>query len=205
MAYDLSGGTNHYLSASDPVDATPLTMACWFRVTSLVSQNLLWLSNNGNVSQASWGMYINTALRAYVGAGGSASDFAATTNPSTNTWHHACLSAESDSSRTVFLDGGSSATNTATRNVNAASIVGLRMGWTPNSLIGLIAEVGVWNAALTAAEIASLAKGMTCDKVRPQSLVFYAPLVRDLQDVRGGLTITNNNAATVANHPRVYA
>jgi hypothetical protein len=33
---------------------------------------------------------------------------------------------------------------------------------------GRIAEVGIWNAALTAAEIASLAKGMTCDKVRPQ-------------------------------------
>jgi hypothetical protein len=58
---------------------------------------------------------------------------------------------------------------------------------------------------LTAAEIASLAKGMTCDKVRPESLVFYAPLVRDLIDAKGGLTITNNNGATVANHPRVYA
>ena len=70
---------------------------------------------------------------------------------------------------------------------------------------GRIADAAIWNAALTASEIASLAKGMTCDKVRPQSLVFYAPLVRDLQDVRGGLTITNNNTATVANHPRVYA
>jgi hypothetical protein len=76
-----------------------------------------------------------------------------------------------------------------------------------NSLIfhaGSIAEVGIWNAALTAAEIASLAKGMTCDKIRPQSLVFYAPLVRDLIDAKGGLTITNNNGATVANHPRIY-
>lgn len=67
------------------------------------------------------------------------------------------------------------------------------------------AEVGIWNVALTAAEVASLAKGMTCDKIRPQNLVFYAPLVRDLQDTKGGLTITNNNTATVANHPRVYA
>jgi hypothetical protein len=67
------------------------------------------------------------------------------------------------------------------------------------------AEVGIWNAALTAAEIASLADGFTCDKVRPQSLVAYFPLIRDLQDLRGGLTITNNNSATVANHPRVYA
>ena len=74
-----------------------------------------------------------------------------------------------------------------------------------DGLTGRIAEVGIWNAALTAAEVASLADGMTCDKVRPQSLVFYAPLVRDLIDVKGGLTITNNNTATVAAHPRVYA
>ena len=67
------------------------------------------------------------------------------------------------------------------------------------------AEVGIWNAALTADEVASLAKGMSCDKVRPQSLVFYAPLVRNLIDQKGGLAITNNNGATVANHPRVYA
>ena len=68
-----------------------------------------------------------------------------------------------------------------------------------------MAEVGVWNVALTAAEIASLAKGMTPDKIRPQNLVFYAPLVRNLIDQKGGLALTNNNGATVANHPRVYA
>jgi hypothetical protein len=69
----------------------------------------------------------------------------------------------------------------------------------------LIAEVGIWNVALTADEIASLAKSMTCDKVRPQSLVAYFPLIRDLTEIRSGLAVTNNNTATVANHPRVYA
>ena len=72
-------------------------------------------------------------------------------------------------------------------------------------MTGQMAEVGIWNVALTDAEIASLADGMTCDKVRPQSLVFYAPLVRELIDARGGLTITNNNTATVAAHTRVYS
>ena len=62
----------------------------------------------------------------------------------------------------------------------------------------------MWNAALTDAEIASLAKGYKPTRIRPQSLVFYAPLIRDLQDTRGSLAITNNNSATVANHPRVY-
>ena len=73
-----------------------------------------------------------------------------------------------------------------------------------NFFNGLLAEVGIWNAALSPAEIASLAKGVTCDKIRPQNLVFYAPLIRDLLDQKGGKTITNNNGATVANHPCIY-
>jgi hypothetical protein len=45
---------------------------------------------------------------------------------------------------------------------------------------------------------------MTCDRVRPQNLKFYAPLIRNLVDIKGGLTITNNNTATVSEHTRVY-
>ena len=69
---------------------------------------------------------------------------------------------------------------------------------------GDFAELGMWQSTLTAAEIASLAKGMTCDKVRPQSLVYYTPLIRDIQDLARGMTLTDTNS-TVANHPRVYA
>lgn len=66
------------------------------------------------------------------------------------------------------------------------------------------AEIATWKAGLADAEITALARGFTADQIRPQSLSFYAPLVRNLQDVRGGLTITNNNGATVANHPRLF-
>jgi hypothetical protein len=68
----------------------------------------------------------------------------------------------------------------------------------------IIAEVGIWNVALTAAEVASLAKGVTCNKIRPQNLVFYAPLIRNLQDTKGGRIITPVNSPIVAAHPRVY-
>jgi hypothetical protein len=116
----------------------------------------------------------------------------------------------SSTSRTAFIDGvagSEGTTNIGTQN--AATYINLGARTANNALAGFftgdIAEVGIWNAALTAEEVASLADGMTCDKVRPQSLVFYAPLIRDLIDAKGGLTITNNNSATVANHPRVYA
>lgn len=68
---------------------------------------------------------------------------------------------------------------------------------------GDFAELGMWQATLTAEEVASLAKGMTCDKIRPQSLVYYTPLIRDIQDLARGMTLTNTDS-TVANHPRIY-
>ena len=64
------------------------------------------------------------------------------------------------------------------------------------------AGAGIWNVALTAAEIASLAKGFSPRLIRPQSLAFYAPLIRETLDIRGGLTLTDSGS-TVADHPRI--
>jgi hypothetical protein len=122
--------------------------------------------------------------------------------PSTSNWNHCAGVFSATNSRSLYANGvlqGSSAVN-----VNPTSLTTSSFCNADSSVSTSIAEIGIWNAALTAAEIASLAKGMTCDKVRPQSLVFYAPLVRDLIDAKGGRTITNNNGATVANHPRIY-
>jgi hypothetical protein len=205
MAYEFNG-SNQNLISIDPIDAVPLTIACWFKSDVLATKNLTFLSDT-NAGANGWGMYLSAAglLRGYVIAAGASSDFGTTSSYSIGTWHHACLSCPTNSERTVYLDAGGQTTNTATRNVSAVGITTLRIGWPASALDGLAAEVGVWSAALTQPEIASLARGMTCDKVRPQNLVFYAPLVRDLIDQKGGLAITNNNSATVANHPRVYA
>jgi hypothetical protein len=140
------------------------------------------------------------------GSGGVATTTAGYT---ANTWHHACGVFTSSTSRAVYLDGTNSGTNATNITPSGLDTTTIGSRFTQNTngvfLNGLIAEVGIWNAALTAEEVASLAKGMTCDKIHPQNLVFYAPLVRDLIDQKGGRTITNNNGATVANHPRVYA
>ena len=126
-------------------------------------------------------------------------------------WRH-CAGVFTPSNRQeVFLDGASDALKTS--SVAASIYSGTSPLWvgayfdvttSDRAFNGDIAEVGVWNVALTADEIASLAKGMTCDQIRPQSLVFYAPLVRELRDLKNGFTITNNNGATVSDHPRVY-
>jgi hypothetical protein len=216
MAYNFNGTNQHLNINSAPVTAWPLTMACWFNTSNATNNQVLM--HLGDLS--------STARFLLGAAGGLAGDpvnFAVandtnvfnsaetTTGYSINTWTHACGVQSSNTSRKAYINGGSSAENTGSTGtqsgIDSVTIALQRFNnvTTANRFTGQIAECGIWSAALTDAEIASLAKGMTCDKVRPQSLVFYAPLVRDLIDYKGGLTITNNNTATVANHPRVYA
>jgi hypothetical protein len=213
MAFDFTGGANRYLSvASAPASGSPMTIAGWFYATSTGGQAVICaVGQNGSPAHRN---------QLFMQGGGSVQAFAAgasgTDQPSSatsvvaNEWSHCAGVYTSATSRTAYRNGTAGTAGTAnigTQNAANETLINARN----NGSIGIIsnvariAEVGIWNVALTAAEIASLADGMTCDKVRPDSLVFYAPLVRDLIDYSGGLTITNNNSATVAVHPRVYA
>lgn len=131
-------------------------------------------------------------------------------------WHHACIVFNGNESgntnrlkfyfdgvaQTLSFSGTIPATTSNTSDVEQFRVgrAQLDNAWST----GDFAEIGMWQASLTAEEVASLAKGMTCDKIRPQSLVTYIPLVRDIQDLARGMTLTDTNS-TVANHPRVYA
>jgi len=215
MAYDFTAASSQHLSvASAPVTSTPLTLACWVYKANVADASSILLAITNEVSPASSSFNLvhnvtNNTIRAPAQQQGNPSQVAISTSGLTNnTWGHACAVFESSTSRIAYCNGGNSGTNTGSATPADLTRVLIGAGWfgsLSSYANGLIAEVGIWNAALTAAEIASLAKGMTCDKVRGQSLVFYAPLIRSLQDLRGGLSITNNNTATVANHPRVYA
>jgi hypothetical protein len=210
MAYNFNGSNQYLSTASSPASGTPMTIACWMRPTN--SDSLGAGVSVGQTSASHRNQVFVQASRIDIAAQGASALSQVQSSDATafsNVWTHGAGVFASATSRTVYKNGGNSATvttNIGSQNAFASALVGVR----DNGSIGLyfngnIADVGIWNAALTADEIASLADGMTCDKVRPQSLVFYAPLVRDLIDAKGGLTITNNNTATVAIHPRVYS
>jgi hypothetical protein len=213
MAYEFNGTSQYLNTASAPVTAAPLTLACWFYPNNATNNMVLMsVPDNAEVNSNRFFLFANGSAAGdpiEAGAQGGALGIALSTAGFTaNNWNHACGVFTSTSSRTSYLNGGNAGTNTTTATPSGVDRVRIAARFSSGTaglyLSGRLAEIGIWNAALTAAEVASLADGMTCDKVRPQSLVFYAPLVRDLQDVRGGLTITNNNTATVAVHPRVY-
>lgn len=201
-------GTNSRIHVSSAVlSATPYTMACWFRTTNMTQLGTL-ISMTKSTSTTNYaGLFfrgdiagdpIDILIEGKSGQGSARS----TTGCTSGQWHHACGVFNSSTSRTVYIDGGSSATNT---NSVTPSLDRTEVGAWRSSLwfSGDIAEVGVWDIDLTAAEVASLAKGVSPALVRPQSLVTYLPLIRDVIDVRAANGFTDVNT-TAANHPRVY-
>jgi hypothetical protein len=215
MAYAFTAASSQYLStASAPASGTPMTIAGWIKASGTSGSDRILASvgvasaTHRNQVQITTSGASNILQLFAVGATNNSGVVNGPSSFSTD-WTHLAGVFTSSTSRTPYVSGTAGTVGTVnigTQNAANTATIGARWNTTiGNFFSGAIAEVGVWNVALTAAEIASLAKGMTCDKVRPQSLVFYAPLVRNLQDVKGGLTITNNNSATVANHPRVYA
>ena len=211
MAYDFTAASSQYLStASAPVTSVPFTMACWMRPSNAGSVGVqLSLGDIGSNNRYLIYQSANTIYAAAASSSTLDQSLINNGSPPNNTWGHTAAVFAATNSRQIYFNGTAGTLNTG--SVNPTGIDSLLIaghyadGVYKNFFDGDLAEVGIWNAALTAAEIASLAKGMTCDKIRPQNLVFYAPLVRNLIDQKNGLTITNNNGATVATHPRVYA
>jgi len=211
MAYSFNGTTQYLLTSGSPIpNAEPVTMACWFYPIDSGSNNyLMAAASNSSVTGQFLGIRCNTSKvgASRRGASGVPEAFTTTTY-TTGQWNHAAAVFSSTASRTAYVNGGGSATNTVAETpsgtLTGVSIGALTRSSTTLFMNARVAEAAIWTAALTATEILSLNAGASPALVRPQSLVFYAPLIRDLQDVRGGLAITNNNGATVVDHPRVF-
>lgn len=121
---------------------------------------------------------------------------------SANTWSSLVGVFATNTSRVCWLNGTNGTANTST--TDSATFDAVLLGSAGGSGIPIIADAAIWSVALSSDEIASLNKGFKPFRIRPQSLIFYAPLIRNLQDVDRGITLTNNNGVPVANHPRVY-
>ena len=212
----ISAITNQRITGTSTVakNLTNFTLAGWINYTGGATLQSFGFGSSGfNNTCIGW-FPTSTRQIYFVVANGSNTNAYVAKN--VTGWHHAAFtfdgSQTGNSNRIkIYFDGvNETATFSGTipsATSNNAANEAIRIGQDVNGNFGSgqYAEIGAWQATLTPEEIRALAKGMTPDKIRPQNLVFYAPLVRDLIDQKGGLALTNNNAATVANHPRVYA
>lgn len=209
MAYSFASASSQYLNTTtSPISDVPMTLAIWTRDDRLAVYSTLFIQNTTNSNRHGIFNRGNPENLVQISSVGPSPVSANTTATYTaDVYKHAAAVLASTASRTIFFNGGNSATNTTTvsaTGLNQISIGARYSGSYGAFFNGQAAEAAIWNTNLTAAEVASLSKGFKPCRIRPQSLVFYAPLIRNLQDIKGARAITNNNTATVANHPRVY-
>ncbi len=199
-----------YFQGTVPVTAAPFTMACWFNVTDITAGHCLMSLGDFNTNNyhfmAANGDVASDPIRCITKAGGADNIATSTAAYSASTWQHACAVFASSSSRTIYLNGGNSATNTGSASptgIDYIAIGRIRVSnnWFNTYTGGTYAEAAIWSAALSADDIAALNNGFRPSAVRPQNLVFYVPGIREIIDVRGGLALTHSGNS-VAAHPR---
>ena len=204
-------GTSSYIEGSTAaVTAEPLTMACWFKSASVAApKTLLSIGTSGGTArhQLIEAQNLAVPVRAdSIDSGGSLASASATGSISTGQWYHAAGVWTASNSRAAYLNGANSGTNTTSITVSGTNrtMVGARIsaGTVGSFYAGEIAEAAIWNVALTADELKSLAAGFSPRLIRPQSLVFYAPLIATVQDIRAGIALTDTST-TSATHPPV--
>ena len=212
MARAFDDASAEYLEAgSAALTAAPMTMACWFNSDSAaLNQRLFSLANETNGTDfyglmAGGGVSGDIIRLSLQQGSGNASFVDTTTGYAINTWHHAAGSVDAAGNLKVWIDGGSKGTGSTAftpTGLNRTRVGFLRAA-TPQYTSGLIGEVGLWNVALTDAEILALYRSSPL-AVRPESLAAYWPLRLDEdKDWLGGFDLTANGTPQVGDHPPI--
>lgn len=213
-SYDQASSEYHEVDAT-PVTAVPLTIAGWMYPADTTTFKTLVAIVDKDVPDRWFAVYLDSTAHAVAAARGDAVNDAlavTTATHSASTWIHVAGVFDSNVSRSIFLNGANKVTNTNDRTPSGLDrfSIGRHGDSTPGTYMnGRLAEVCVWNVALSDNEIALLARGINPLRIRAQSLLTYHPLFGNASPepnlaVGGG---TYNLAATgtidAADHPPV--
>lgn len=200
---------------SSLISALPVSVSVWVDPDNLTTENTIWWL--GDSSLATHGLMLAfsgaTALDPVRAIAFNSTSAVATTANAYNVgvWNHAVAIFASSTDRSVILNGdiankGTNATSKSVTSFNRTCF-GRRADSTPSDPhFGAIAECGMWDIALTDAEVIMLSKGVSPIYVRPQNLVSYWPLLGRSspdRDLVGRQELTVNGTTTVP-HTRVF-
>jgi hypothetical protein len=216
----LDGSNTWGMADVAEVTGVPVTICGWGNTTSNTQDNTIFALDVSAVqTRAEIRIQLSGAQggdpgRTTAQQGGSAAEPLTSTSYTINNWFVVCGVHSATNSHTVYLNGGGKVTDTTNvtpANINHTTIGGYRNGSAGSccneKFAGRVAEVGLWNVALTDADVTMLTKyAPPC--VRRDKLVAYYPLLNSavaLLDFFGASAnnLTRNNNPTEGAHPNV--
>ena len=204
-------GVDKLIVSSAPVTAVPLSMSAHIRMNTLTlgaSFPVLTIDDNATTNRFALGVCDGATINVLAVSVASSTIIEGVSTGSisdTTGFHHAGAVFASTTSRTAFLDGvaGTTDTNSSTPSGIAYTRIGCKAS-NLRDFNGYIAHPAIWSVALSADEMAALAKGASPLSIRPASLVFYSPyLGRDSPeiDIVGGRTLTVTGTSSSTEEP----
>lgn len=208
MAYLFSAASSQYLtlpSLGTFADGN-LTLSAWYYPTNNTGVQSIFGFSNGT----SQGVLLYTNVGKLEANRFNSPTFNTSTsvaNLNVGQWNHVALVVNTaGSSQRVWLNGVASSSVSPTASpANSQFFIGTRryLGSLADYANGRIAEAGVWNAALPDDQIISLSKRFRCRYVRGINQILDLRLIRQLQDLSSGGTISPANNPTVFDHPPI--
>jgi len=207
MSIDLSGGgSSDWLSGSASPSASPLTLAAWFNADGFTGADEVIALTDSSVTNRYIGIRLSSSnCGAHVdSASGFAESLMGSGGSGLGSWTHVGGVFASTTSRLVYVNGSPGTENTGTSStvtIDTLGIGGLIHSSPTNTVNGKIAEVAVWTAGLSAAEMAALANGVSPLLIRPGSLYAYLPL---LDKASPSIDLIGANGSTWSDTPASF-
>lgn len=203
MARSFNGSTDWLALASAPVSASPVSWSLWVYDSGGAAQQTPFALSNSGAATTYFETDIQAGKAVRCAERNSANAVAASGGTlSAATWTHVCgVVRTGGNDRSIFLAGTktSSTTSTTAPSVNQIQIGRRRAATT--FFAGRLAEIGLWNVALSDATVAALAAG-DAPSLHTTGLVAYWPLIGDDNDASGnGHHLTANGSPGFVTHP----
>jgi hypothetical protein len=207
MAFNFRGD-NWLQGNGTPVTGPPLTFSAWVRPPYPPSAAAMIIEVSNNTVAERFTLYYEPNFGFGIYQQGSGQGAAAYSPFISTGWYHVCGVISSNSLRKIYVNGvNNGAPATDTTAVTTTGVSAIRIGIRCDQNFGVngdIAEVAVYDVALTDAEILGLARRFSPGLIRPQNLKMYLSLLREVQDVRANRLFTREGLTTVTPSPTTH-
>lgn len=206
MSVSTTSSSNYYETATAAVTGPPFTWSCWFYPTVAAARTIMNVHQGGVTNEyfylASESSRMNFEVR-NAASGNSALLTGAA--PNFNAWNHGFAVSIATNNRRASLNGGtvvSTASNRPTIGIDTTTLLSGN-GVAKAELDGRLADVAIWDVALSDDEGARLALGVDPLFIQPENLIHYWRCIRNgatLPDYIGTLDIAEVGTVTQSEH-----